>query len=153
MNHHGWEIRAAHCCPEGCHQQNRPPSMAGGLFLSVLQREWPAFMGPYSESRERSWQIMCEKNFVKTTSKLVQWCSHFSTPGLSWGGGCRLTPPPQMNKCFRRSDTMQRAFSLPTEVWHCSLFSLKLGLVCSVNKASELIGDLKDLEGKGHALK
>lgn len=34
-----------------------------------------------------------------------------------------------------------------------SLFSVKSQLVCSVNKASELIGDLKKLEGKGLALK
>lgn len=39
------------------------------------------------------------------------------------------------------------------EVWCCSLLSLKSGSIGSGNTASELIGDLKELEGKGQALK
>lgn len=53
---------------------------------------------------------------------------------------------------FHRSIIAQRTL-FPQKYSTCSLFSVKSQLVCSVNKASELIRDLKKLEGKGLALK
>lgn len=48
---------------------------------------------------------------------------------------------------------LHKELFLPQKCGTCSVFSVRSQLVCSVNKVSELIGDLKKLEGKGLALK
>lgn len=73
--------------------------------------------------------------------------------GLGAGLRGRFTSQRTKEKCLLLQQECNNRKSFPPRSKALVHYSVKSQLVCSVNKASELIGDLKKLEGKGLALK
>lgn len=138
-------IRAAGCCPERCHPP--PPSHCGRPvpFGLCLCRQ----SGPPSCVLTAS-QIACE-NFCQSHQDTVLPLLYTRLARFGAGDTPEIEAMLRVEQCS--SGSHKESLPSPRRCGACSLFSLKSGLVCSVNKASELIGDLKELEGKGHALK
>lgn len=71
----------------------------------------------------------------------------FAFQGEMWGKNGTRGMEGDLRVASARAHLHQELFS-PKKNSACSLFSVKPQLVCSVNKASELIGGLKKLGGK-----
>jgi hypothetical protein len=114
----------------------------------TLQMEWPNFMCPYYKPREGPWQITCEKN-------LCQYHQDIGTVVLPLLYTRLALSEENKQIASDRAAAHKEPLPCPPSK-KCGSYSplpLKSGLVCSVNKACELIGDFKELEGKGRALK